>query len=561
MLLSASLSAQPAPDSAANASPRTARVEGQVLSHAGEPLRKATLRLTHDADRDSKAVFYTDTSDATGKFVFEDVLPGRYTLSAERSGFLRQNYGARGATPGSPGVVLTLAAGQIMKDLEFKLLSQGVIAGRVTDADGDPMPGLTIWVSYLTHFRGQRQLSLVGNPAKTDDQGSFRIAGLSPGMYYVSADDTDSRVGSPDNAVRPSRALNRARNVTTYYPDSVDAAGATTLHIVAGSELRGIDIRMRQERVFSIRGLTTDAATGKPATAFVVARLKNSSQPGFDLPWQTSSREDGTFEFQNLLPGEYALMASTNNLSSSNNPAEPTSGREEVSISDSDVTGVKLTLAKGATIAGTLKLEGGGPPGRPTIFLVGLEGGAFGTDSNAQTKDDGTFEMHGVLPAKYRAFLQGLPEGVYVKSIRFGQQDFTHATLDLTSGVSGSLDILLSPRAAEVSGTVRNQDGAAVTGVEILLWSKQSLPENLWGGPHSAATDQNGDFRIAGLAPGDYYLAAWEDIEADLTSDPDFLQRFTSQATVLTLEEGAHQTAQPNLISREAVTTAAAKLP
>ena len=67
-----------------------------------------------------------------------------------------------------------------------------------------------------------------------------------------------------------------------------------------------------------------------------------------------------------------------------------------------------------------------------------------------------------------------------MKSIRFGQQDFTHATIDLTSGVSGSLDILLSPRAAEVSGTVRNQDGAAVTGVEILLWSKQSVARKLF---------------------------------------------------------------------------------
>jgi hypothetical protein len=100
-----------------------------------------------------------------------------------------------------------------------------------------------------------------------------------------------------------------------------------------------------------------------------------------------------------------------------------------------------------------------------------------------------------------------------------------------------------------------------VTGVEILLWSKQSLPENFLGGPHRSATDQNGDFRIAGLAPGDYYIAAWEDIEADLTYDPNFLQRFTSQATALTLEEGAHQTVQPKLISREDAATEAAKLP
>jgi len=130
MLLSASLSAQPAQDSAADAASRTARLEGQVLSQTGEPLRKATLRLApYYADRSSNAVSYTDTTDGTGKFVFEGVLPGRYTLSAERTGFLAQNYGARGATNSSPGSVLALAAGESMKDLDFKLIPQGVVTG------------------------------------------------------------------------------------------------------------------------------------------------------------------------------------------------------------------------------------------------------------------------------------------------------------------------------------------------------------------------------------------------------------------------------------------------
>ena len=115
-----------------------------------------------------------------------------------------------------------------------------------------------------------------------------------------------------DNGMRSGRVLNRASNVTTYYPDSIDAAGATAVQIVAGSELRGIDIRMRQERVFSIRGLTIDAATGKPATTNVIALL-GGSPIGFGPPPQTSSREDGTFELRNLLPGAYALTASTNN--------------------------------------------------------------------------------------------------------------------------------------------------------------------------------------------------------------------------------------------------------
>ena len=98
MLLSASLGAQPTPDSAASAAAHTARLEGQVLTQTGEPLRKTTVRLMYYyADRSSNAISYADTTDGAGKFVFEGVLPGRYTLSAERTGFLPQNYGARGA--------------------------------------------------------------------------------------------------------------------------------------------------------------------------------------------------------------------------------------------------------------------------------------------------------------------------------------------------------------------------------------------------------------------------------------------------------------------------------
>jgi uncharacterized surface anchored protein len=74
-------------------------------------------------------------------------------------------------------------------------------------------------------------------------------------------------------------------------------------------------------------------------------------------------------------------------------------------------------------------------------------------------------------------------------------------------------------------------------------------------------TDQNGDFRVTGLAPGDYFIAAWEELEQGLSDDTDFLNRFTSQAVAVTLEEGAHQTAQPKLISREAAAAEAAKLP
>ncbi len=305
--------------------------------------------------------------------------------------------------------------------------------------------------------------------------------------------------------------------------------------------------------MFSIRGLTIDAATGKPARRQLRdARLKDSPQIGLGVG-SLVPVSDGTFEIRNLLPGVYVLTAGTNTA------VDLRTAREEVSITDSDVAGVKLTLMPGATMAGTVKLEGDGPPVHPMIVLIGVNGTE--SASNTQTKDDGTFEFHGIAPGKYAALVDTLPDGVYVKSVRFGAQDVTRTALDLTSGVSGALDILLSRGAAEVLGTVKNNEGAAVSGVQVTLWPKGLGPETVWSGPPQSATDQNGDFRIAGLVPGEYYAIAWEELETGLTYEHDFLKRFESQATAIALEEGAHQTIQPKLISREEAAAEAANFP
>ncbi|HEX5431625.1 MAG TPA: hypothetical protein VFW83_06645, partial [Bryobacteraceae bacterium] len=87
-----------------------------------------------------------------------------------------------------------------------------------------------------------------------------------------------------------------------------------------------------------------------------------------------------------------------------------------------------------------------------------------------EIKQDGNFVLHNLMPAAYRVNVAGLPPGTYIKSIRYGNQDITKSALDLSSGEGGSLDILLSPKAADVSGTVRDSEGKALPGVRAALW-------------------------------------------------------------------------------------------
>ena len=73
-------------------------------------------------------------------------------------------------------------------------------------------------------------------------------------------------------------------------------------------------------------------------------------------------------------------------------------------------------------------------------------------------------------------------------------------------------------------------------------------------------TDQNGGFKFQGLAPGDYYVAAWEDVDPGLLQSADFLNHFTSEASAITLAEGGHESRDLKPVPADKVAVEIAKL-
>ena len=164
------------------AAPEKARIEGRVVrAGTGEPLKKAWVVLQKAEAREMPRAA---TTDADGKFVLTDIEPGRYRLVTRRNGYVTREHGQR--APDRPGVTLTLAPGQRLDDILFELIPAAVIAGRVYDEDGEPAAGVMVEVMRYLYARERRQLVAVER-ASTNDRGEYRIFGLEPGTYYVSA--------------------------------------------------------------------------------------------------------------------------------------------------------------------------------------------------------------------------------------------------------------------------------------------------------------------------------------------------------------------------------------
>ncbi len=121
---------------------------------------------------------YAATNAAEDKFRIESIEPGTYMLHAERQGFVRQQYNSRATN--LLGTPLAIAAAAELKELNFKLIPQAIVTGRVLDDEGEPIADITLQVYRSIRIRSVQQLRQSG-ASQTNDTGEFRIADLAPG--------------------------------------------------------------------------------------------------------------------------------------------------------------------------------------------------------------------------------------------------------------------------------------------------------------------------------------------------------------------------------------------
>jgi hypothetical protein len=382
--------------------------------------------------------------------------------------------------------------------------------------------------------------------------------------------------------------------VTTYYPSALDSAQAAPIEVTAGIDVRGIEIRMRKTRVFRIVGRAMHSSgASTQGVQLMLHPLASGNMFGMGRAQSVVRDPSGLFEFNHILPGSYVLQTQGGGGPGPRGPGGqnvPMLGRMHISIGGQDLNDVVIALGPGADLSGQFVLEGAGPlnadarakltnaaatttpannspAGRggpsgggrlPMIQLMVAEGANLG-QSNSQAKDDGSFAMKNVQPDRYRLSAGGLPEGCYTKQIRFGGQDVTRGIVDLTSGAGGQIEIVISPKAAQVSGVVRNAKGETAKDTMLTLW--QSSDET--GAPEfirSFRTDESGNFRFASLAPGEYRIAAWEQVDGGLVSNPDFRKQFESSAVTVKLQENSRENVEVKVIPFDAIEAEAAKI-
>jgi protocatechuate 3,4-dioxygenase beta subunit len=528
--------------------PSKASLQGTVVKEpSGEPLKKAIIELI--AENQEEGGNYTATSDQDGHFSIPEIQSGRYRMFVERTGFLEVDEKRRR----SEGLLISLAAGQELKDQTLHMLAAAVVTGRVIDEDGDAMANVEISV-----LRRKASTFEPAGSAHTDDLGEYRVGGLLPGKYYIVATPMPSfpsvvasqkKEADPAKPAPPSYA-------PTYYPSAADRAQASPVELHAGEEMPA-DFSLTRRHMAHIRGKVMGLRGD--AKGMVVLRSKDAG-PAFAA---SDLDKNGKFEFPNVAPGNYTLIAMTVMSET------PLSLREPIEVGSADIDDVQFTLMPPATVRGQVHFDSKFPKSeaaKAVVFLRAQDGDedlfngvamsydeAPSSHGFARVKPDGSFELSNVPAGTYDFSVSGDAKAfneTYVDSATVGTKNVVDTGLKVNGGIVVA-DVSVSSETGRIEGTVTAEKGdpvadAVVVAVPNSRFRKQASRYR------KVSADQAGKFTIRGLRPGTYTLLAWEHLEGDEYQDADFLKPYEDRGVEVKVEKASQQTVALKVIAAPA---------
>ena len=263
-------------------------------------------------------------------------------------------------------------------------IQSGSVSGRVLNLDGTPAARMRVAAQFAAESpTAAADAPVLTSIVQTDAQGNFRLEGMMPGRFYITAGLVD---------------------LPTYYPGVTSISEARVVTLKDGDALTGIDFKMARPAGLTVRGrVKLDAGAAMPPNARVVM---SGGTAATNLSMIVPA--DGTFAIEGVPPGRYTVGVT---------PA-PGSSRQQIVLSDKDVD-IELVVKPTIAASGKVVVEGDGP--RPRVLLRFFTGTVLVVSSSVA--QNGSFNVQVPL-GNYRLDVGGLPAGYRLKSVTAGSLDW-----------------------------------------------------------------------------------------------------------------------------------------
>ncbi|MDX6711935.1 MAG: hypothetical protein QOH96_2951, partial [Blastocatellia bacterium] len=316
----------------------------------------------------------------------------------------------------------------------------------------------------------------------------------------------------------------------TYYPSGRSAKSATEINLVAGQEIKDIDITLLDRGERTVSGSVISSGDRLPVkNASIGIRLSDKSssvdwgEPGVSTrtddqgQWTLADVPDGVYTIT-VVPGSEPETTQSvgDSTGATNGEYHPqrfikkfVNKSQRLTVAGGDVTGMVIELAKGAKITGKVSVEAGKE--LPARLSVSVENGNVGDEFSTYQAygyvgENGNFEIDGITPGQNNIDVNfQAHSGWYVKRIVVGGKDVKGLPVTIVEGqqLTGIEVVLSSDSAIATVHVVDALKDSALSGIPVCL-----VPSNpaMWSNTNEylcGISDGVGTFQISG-APGTY---------------------------------------------------------
>jgi carboxypeptidase family protein len=525
------LSAQSAPARAGVSS-----VEGIVLDAVTErPIVGAAVTTGVGGSGQGGAL-----TDGEGRFRIGNLRANLYRFHAAKAGYLDGAFGRSAAGAAEEGV--ELQPGEHVTGLTIWLWQPAVVSGRVTNERDQPVAGVQV--------TGVRSGSRESEPAVTDDRGDYELR-LPPGEYLVAV-----RSGFDRSTAPPPAAPDGSSRiyVSTFHPSVAAQSLAVSVRARSGERLENVDIKLVPAEPRRLAGRVQPKPPPSPEEVFLELRcLAGACALG---SWKMYAQRNGSFEFAPLPAGDYLLTASLQTVhgDSITRAVDSDFAVMPLSLTDSDVSDLSVTLRPGPIVAGRIETDDGSVPSTVSLMLANFDSDwtAHGRSTPA---DGGTFVLRSVRPGRYRLHASTSEEsssvvpastGWNLRAASLKGQDIVCQPLEVGTSDIRDVAVTLTRRTSAITGIVQNLDpghGRAVVVTFPEDVARRTTGTSGWSPcMQYESVSGSGRFQISNLPEGDYFVAAIDLRRLDEWPSLEFLDVLSRSARRVSVEIGVTKT-------------------
>lgn len=455
-----------------------------------------------------------------GRFAFEGLKVGKYSLNATAQGYVREGYHQHGAFL----TAIATGEGQDSEHLVFPLHPQAVIYGRITDERGEAVRRAQVELFTSDISRGSHA-KFARAQTQTNDLGEYRFAHLLPGKYWVAVQArpwyaemqlSQQKNRDPREAENAGIVSGSARRIVfsssrnadfdpaldvvypiTFYPGVIDEDSSAELVLSAG-EKEEADITLQAVRAVHLRVAVAPSEVGTSLGFGASQKAFGTFSFGLGVAYGQVSPDE--YEVAGLLPGEVSLVVTTNKGND-----EWTSRTIEADTATGRIEAFALPVT--AKVSGRILLAGADLETKGgEVRLVSTT--AARLVSTTQLQKDGTFQFAAVQPGTYRIGVNLHTGGYFVQKVSAKEAKTSGREITIANGNDVDMTITLGHGLGRVAG-VAQLDGKPAPDLMVLLVpeSGQEMEEH----SRMDQSDSDGTFTLGGILPGEYILLAIKD--------------------------------------------------